>query len=86
MGYVSAIFSGLASLFIGLGITLKNMFRPTVTLTYPHKLPELSTNFRSAIALIRFDETNTHDCVACMQCVNICPSFCIEIEGTYVKL
>jgi len=69
-----------------MAVTIKGMFRTLlgrpVTLTYPHVKPELSKAYRSAIKLIRFDETESHDCVACMQCVNICPSYCITIEGT----
>jgi len=71
-----------SSLVTGLGVTLKNLWRKPVTERYPHAEPELSPKFRSAIKLLRFDETNTHDCIACMQCVRICPSFCITVEGT----
>lgn len=81
MRYFRSIFVGLYSLLSGMGITLKNMVRPAVTLQYPHEKPQLSPTFRSAIALVRFDDKGTHDCVACMQCVNICPSFCITVEG-----
>lgn len=76
------IVGGASSLVTGLGVTLKNLWRKPVTERYPHTEPELSPAFRSAIKLIRFDETNTHDCIACMQCVRICPSFCITVDGT----
>ena len=72
---------GGRSLLLGLGVTLKNLFRRPVTETYPHQKPELSAAFRSAIALVNFPASGSHDCVACMQCVNICPSFCIKVEG-----
>lgn len=65
----------------GMWVTLKNLFRKPVTLEYPREKPVLSKSFRSAIALVRFDQTGTHECVACMQCVNICPSYCIHVEG-----
>ena len=52
---------------------------------YPHEKPELSGAYRSLIKLIRFDEIDSHDCVACMQCVKICPSYCITIEGGKVE-
>ena len=81
MNYLRRIIVGLASLIAGMWVTLKNMFRRPVTEQYPREKPEMSDAFRSAIALVRFDKTGTHDCVACMQCVNICPSFCITIEG-----
>lgn len=82
MRYVTDIVKGFLTLLSGMGVTLRNLFRRPVTEQYPHEKPELGPAFRSAIRLIRFDETNTHDCIACMQCVKICPSYCIHIEGT----
>ena len=82
MKYFADIVKGLVTLLQGMGVTLKNLFRKPVTEQYPHEKPELGPAFRSAIRLIRFEETNTHDCIACMQCVKICPSFCIHIDGT----
>lgn len=82
MRYIIDIVAGFVTLLAGMGVTLKNLFRRPVTEQYPHEKPELSPTFRSAITLVRFDATNTHDCIACMQCVKICPSYCIEIEGT----
>ena len=78
--------AGLWSLITGLRITFGELFRTVfrrkaVTLQYPKEKPELSPAYRSAIKLIRFEETHSHDCVACMQCVKICPSFCISIDG-----
>ncbi len=83
--YFSRLWTGLRSLLIGMGITFRHMLRKPVTLEYPREKPELSGAYRSAIKLIRFDETNSHDCVACLQCEKICPSFCIKIEGGKVE-
>ncbi|MCB9892198.1 MAG: NADH-quinone oxidoreductase subunit I [Planctomycetes bacterium] len=85
MGYVTSIAGGFKTLVTGLGVTVKELFKKPVTLQYPHEKPELSPAYRSLIKLIRFDELGTHDCVACMQCVNICPSYCIKIEGGKVE-
>ena len=81
MSYLGTIAGGFKSLLTGLGITARESRRAAVTLRYPHEKPELSKAYRSAIKLVRFEESETHDCVACMQCVHICPSFCITIEG-----
>ena len=89
MNRLGNLITGLLSLLTGMSVTLKTMFRTlsgnAVTLQYPHEKPELSPNFRSAIKLIRFDETDSHDCVACLQCEKICPSFCIKIEGGKIE-
>lgn len=86
MGLFRKIAFGGWSLVVGASITVRELGRTVfrrkaVTLQYPHEKPELSPNFRSAIKLIKFDETNSHDCVACLACQRICPSFCIDIEG-----
>lgn len=81
MSYVRQVGSGFLSLLSGMWVTLKNAGRRPVTQQYPHERPQLSGAYRSAIALVRFEDKGTHDCVACMQCVNICPSYCISIEG-----
>ncbi len=85
MSYFVAIYGGFRSLLTGLGITGREMGGKAVTLRYPHEEPELSEAFRSVIQLVRFDETGSHDCIACMQCVKICPSDCITIEGERIE-
>ena len=89
-GYLRKLFGGLWSLLVGMWITIREFAhtqfgRKAVTLQYPHEKPKLSPAYRSAIKLIRFDETNSHDCVACLACEHICPSFCISIEGGKVE-
>ncbi|MHC5026872.1 MAG: 4Fe-4S binding protein [Planctomycetota bacterium] len=81
MSYFGSIVTGFRSLLTGLGITGREIGTKSVTLQYPHEEPELSESFRSVIQLVRFEETGSHDCIACMQCVKICPSDCIRIEG-----
>ena len=85
VSYAGDILSGFRSLLIGMGVTWRAIFRKPVTLTYPHKKPEISDAYRGTVDLVRFDETGTHDCVACMQCVKICPSACITVEGGKVE-
>lgn len=86
---VRAVFVGFWSLIVGMGVTIRHFFRTTlgrkkVTEVYPHTEPELPPAFRSAIKLIRFDETHSHDCVGCKACERICPSFCISVDGDKV--
>jgi len=72
---------GLWSLLVGMKVTLINFFRPKVTVEYPRERLELSKSYRSAITFVQFEQTGTHDCVACNQCARICPSNCIRVEG-----
>lgn len=85
MSYVGTIVDGLRTLVTGLRITGRESTKKAVTLQYPHEKPELSEAYRSLIQLKRFDDLGTHDCVACLQCEKICPSFCIKIEGGKVE-
>ncbi len=90
MGYVGNVLRGFGSLLTGMRITFgvfaKTLFRRNaVTLQYPKEQPKLAPAYRSAIKLIRFEETNTHDCVACKACERICPSFCIKLSGGKVE-
>jgi NADH-quinone oxidoreductase subunit I len=43
--------------------------------------PQMSSAYRSAIALVHFEDIDTHDCIACNACALICPSDCIELAG-----
>lgn len=90
MGYLTKLGAGAKSLLTGMGITANEFYqtlfrRKSVTLKYPHETPKLSPAYRSAIKLIRFKETGSHDCVACKACERICPSYCIKIDGGKVE-
>lgn len=85
MGYLGKIMHGFKSLLTGLRITGRESMRKSVTLTYPHVEPKLTGAYRSAIKLITFEEMNSHDCVACLACEQICPSFCIKIDGGKIE-
>jgi NADH-quinone oxidoreductase chain I len=81
VAYFKDAYVGLKSLFLGMKVTARNFVRKPVTLRYPHDKLEMSKAFRSAIELVRFAESNSHDCVACLQCAKICPSACIVVDG-----
>jgi NADH-quinone oxidoreductase subunit I len=59
----------------GLGITLKTMLTPAVTVQYPHVKEDPPTRARGVIAL------KEENCTVCMLCVRQCPDWCIYIEG-----
>ncbi|MCA9002624.1 MAG: 4Fe-4S dicluster domain-containing protein [Planctomycetes bacterium] len=90
MGYFGSVLGGMVSLATGMTVTLREFGltvfkRKSITMQYPREKPTLSPAYRSAIKLIRFEDTGTHDCVACKACERVCPSFCIKLDGGKVE-
>lgn len=80
VAYFSEIFNGLMSLFIGMGITFKEFFKPTVTVSYPYETLTMSAKYRGHIELVE-DEEGNPQCVVCGLCEKACPSDCISLAG-----
>jgi len=78
--YFNEIFQGLWSLFVGMGITFKEFFKPVVTVPYPYETIKMPARYRGHVELIE-DEEGKPKCVVCMACQRACPSGCIAIEG-----
>ena len=78
------IFTGFYSLLVGLWITLRQFFRPTVTVHYPHQTLRIPPRFRGHIELVRNPATGQPICYACKLCERACPSDCITVEGAKV--
>jgi NADH-quinone oxidoreductase subunit I len=64
----------------GLGLTLRYMFRPKITLNYPFEKGPLSPRFRGEHALRRY-ANGEERCIACKLCEAICPAQAITIEA-----
>lgn len=77
----SELYTGVKSLFIGMGITIGQFFKPTVTVHYPHESLKMPPRFRGHIELVRDPETNIAKCFVCKLCEKACPSDCITVEG-----
>jgi NADH-quinone oxidoreductase subunit I len=75
------IYTGLKSLFIGMGITIGQFFKPTVTVCYPHKTLKIPARFRGHIELVRDPASGKPKCFVCKLCEKACPSDCITVEG-----
>ena len=43
------------------------------------------TRFAGPIKFVHFEALDSHDCIACNACSNICPSACIKVEGGKVE-
>ncbi|MGH9491607.1 MAG: NADH-quinone oxidoreductase subunit I, partial [Terriglobales bacterium] len=64
----------------GMGVTLKNIFQPAVTETYPDEPVHFEERYRG-IHVLQRDENGLEKCVACFLCAAACPSNCIYIEA-----
>ncbi len=62
----------------GLWITLKNIFRPKITVSYPDEVKELPPNYRGLHEMPADDDGNIR-CVACKLCEIACPTQAISI-------
>lgn len=71
--YFVNIIVGSFSLIQGLMVTLKNTFRPAVTIQYPTQKLPMAERFRGLVDL------RAEKCIKCYQCVKICPTGCLSI-------
>ena len=70
--------SYLPQIASGLKITLKNIFRPTVTLQYPEERPEIPEGYRCVPTLVKYPN-GREKCVSCQLCEFVCPPKAIRI-------
>ena len=70
----------LWELLKGLGVTLRNMFRPKITIQYPEEKTPQSVRFRGLHALRRYPNGEER-CIACKLCEAVCPALAITIES-----
>ncbi|HYC03089.1 MAG TPA: NADH-quinone oxidoreductase subunit NuoI [Azospirillaceae bacterium] len=70
----------LVELVKGLALTFSYMFKPRVTLNYPHERNPISPRFRGEHALRRYPNGEER-CIACKLCEAVCPALAITIEA-----
>jgi len=68
----------LPQIVSGLFITIKNFFRPKITLEYPDQSPVLPRGYRGSPTLVK-DSQGREKCVSCQLCEFVCPSKAIRI-------
>jgi len=69
----------------GMALTLKNMFRPNVTLQYPEERFEPSASYRGRPVLVQ-ENNGVERCVACGLCSRVCPALAIEVQASETEL
>ena len=68
----------LPQIVAGLGITMKNMLKPPVTLEYPEERPAIPNGYRGVPTLVK-DPNGREKCVSCQLCEFVCPPKAIRI-------
>lgn len=77
--FFSDIFTGLWTVVTGMKVTGKYLIKKPVTVQYPEQKCVIPDRYRGILMC------DTDKCIACMQCVNICPVSCISIDSVKVE-
>jgi formate hydrogenlyase subunit 6/NADH:ubiquinone oxidoreductase subunit I len=73
-GYFANIWNAFWTPLVGMALTWRHLFMPSVTVQYPDERWELPPNSRMQLFV------NMDDCIGCAQCERACPVQCISIE------
>jgi NADH-quinone oxidoreductase subunit I len=76
MGY----FTSDMSFFAGFKLTLKQVFAPSVTTSYPDVKREKQPRVHGRHVLNRYED-GTEKCIGCELCAAVCPADCIYVRG-----
>jgi len=77
---------GMWSLLVGLKVTSKNFFQTHVTVHYPRQSVPSLEGYRGHIELVpKEDDPSKSKCIACSNCVKICPTSCISLKAVRPK-
>lgn len=68
----------------GMGITLRQMFKPKFTRQYPEERWEPTGSYRGRPVLVLDDDGER--CVACGLCSRVCPALAIEVQAAETEL
>ncbi|MEO7146131.1 MAG: NADH-quinone oxidoreductase subunit NuoI [Bryobacteraceae bacterium] len=74
------VLGSAAAIAKGMGVTFREMLRPTITEDYPDAPVKFQERYRGVHVLQR-DENGLEKCVACFLCAAACPADCIYIEA-----
>ena len=76
--YAQTLF--LFELLKGMGVTIRYLFRPAFTISFPEERTPQSPRFRGLHALRRYPNGEER-CIACKLCEAVCPALAITIES-----
>ena len=68
----------LPQIFAGMKVTLKHLFQPNVTMSYPEQRPAIPPGYRGVPTLV-MDPHGREKCVSCQLCEFVCPPKAIRI-------
>ena len=63
----------------GLGITMRQLFKPKFTRQYPEERWQPTGSYRGRPVLV--EENGQERCVACGLCSRVCPALAIEVQA-----
>ncbi|MBF0552622.1 MAG: 4Fe-4S binding protein [Deltaproteobacteria bacterium] len=81
MGVFKEIVTGAASLVAGMGVTIRRIYRPVVTVQYPRQRLTMSAAYRGHIEFNIPSKYSPPGCVACGICMRLCPTGVIKVQG-----
>jgi NADH-quinone oxidoreductase subunit I len=71
----------MTDLLRGLGVTLRNLYAPKVTVQFPEERIPKSPRYRGLHALRRYPNGQER-CIACKLCEAVCPALAITIDSS----
>ena len=81
MGLVRDVLVGSWSLITGMAVTIRRYGQRSVTTQYPRQQLSMSAGYRGHIEFVRFEDSGSHNCVACGTCMRFCPTQVIKVQG-----
>ena len=74
----------LPQIFVGMKITLTQVFRPKFTRQYPEVKWNPPSSFRGRPVLV--EQNGVERCVACGLCSRVCPALAIDVQASETEL
>jgi NADH-quinone oxidoreductase subunit I len=79
--YAREVWLGFLSILVSMGVTLRHLFSPAVTVQYPKQRRTLPLRSLNRHVLTVDLGSGKLKCTACDACAKICPTRCITIVG-----